>query len=354
MMGRRLAHSGVHRRNSLWRSAAAALTFSFTAPGTVYAARGSAAFVGNIMATSRSTFATINAAGASAVDATSENNSNNIRMVLPHQDGSHNSVKIHVPVSAEEDGDDDPFNKLHFRDRLERTISLCRERNKASVWVSVPMAKASLIEDMTDTGLQFHHASGDTANLMVWLMEDTECKIPEFATHQVGVGALVVNSRDEILCVRELRKNFMPWKVPGGLSELGEHIDEAIVREVMEETGVPCKFLSVVSFRHSHNIQFGRSDLYFMCRLEPIEEEDESGEAIIPTPVPQAGEIEKAEWIPMVEYKDMISGEDGHPMMSHIVDIFEQGADIERTVLKSIVPGRKPSPIYHYPLNKEL
>lgn len=276
---------------------------------------------------------------------------------LPHEEGSHNSIKIKVPDRQPQQDlpcdVNDPYAESTFQERLEATIQMCRALKKASLWVEIPMSRARLIELMSGTGLRIHHAQGETVNLMVWLLEDTECKIPEYATHQVGVGAMVVNSRDEILCVRELRKNYMPWKVPGGLSELGENIDEAIIREVMEETGIACKFQSVISFRHTHNLQFGRSDLYFMCRLEPIEEIDENGDAIIPKPIPQVGEIEKAEWIPFQDYKDMISGDNGHPMMRHIVDIFERSADIQRTVISSIVPGRRPAPIYHSALGIE-
>jgi ADP-ribose pyrophosphatase YjhB (NUDIX family) len=69
----------------------------------------------------------------------------------------------------------------------------------------------------------------------------------------------VVNSRNEILCVRELRSNYRKWKIPGGLAELGEQLDEAAIREVLEETGVPCSFMSVLGVRHTHGMQFGRS-----------------------------------------------------------------------------------------------
>jgi hypothetical protein len=37
---------------------------------------------------------------------------------------------------------------------------------------------------------------------------------------------------DELLVVREARNNYRPWKIPGGLAELGEHLDEAAIREV--------------------------------------------------------------------------------------------------------------------------
>jgi ADP-ribose pyrophosphatase YjhB (NUDIX family) len=274
--------------------------------------------------------------------------SSNFHQVLPYTEGSHMSIKVTVPSPPADRRVDegDPFDVTYFRQRLENTITAGRQLEKSSLWVEIPMTRASLIEEMVDLSFTFHHAKGPTANLVLWLLE-SENKIPEYATHQVGVGAMVVNSRNEILCVRELRKNYLPWKVPGGLSELGEHIDEAVVREVMEETGVPCKFQSIISFRHTHNIQFGRSDLYFMCRLEPIESMDQDGNVVIPEPVPQAGEIEKAEWVALQEYKELIAGENGHPMMQHIVKIFEQGADIEQTVLSSVVPGRKPSPVYH-------
>jgi 8-oxo-dGTP diphosphatase len=54
----------------------------------------------------------------------------------------------------------------------------------------------------------------------------------------VGVGAVILDG-DKILL--EKRKN-MPskgrWSIPGGLVELGEGVEEAVVREVKEETGL--------------------------------------------------------------------------------------------------------------------
>jgi ADP-ribose pyrophosphatase YjhB (NUDIX family) len=268
--------------------------------------------------------------------------------VLPVEKGSHNSAKMSVPVV--DDSDTGLFDKKTFRDRLEATVTACRELGRTSLWVEVPMSRAGLIEDMAEFGLRFHHADGEIAVLNVWL-KDTDSKIPEFATHNVGVGAVVVNSRDEILCVRELRKNYMPWKTPTGLSELGEQIDEAAVREVLEETGIPTKFHSIVSFRQSHGLMHGRSDMFFVCRLDPIEETDENGNLIIPAPIPQENEIEKAEWVPLAEYRAMVKGgEDGsggHPMMSHVIDVLDDGRKIERRIVHSIVPGRKPNAIYY-------
>jgi ADP-ribose pyrophosphatase YjhB (NUDIX family) len=262
---------------------------------------------------------------------------------LPYEDWSHNSARITIPSKNSEDGN--IFVKETFLDRLGSTVVGLRELGKSSIWIDVPMGRASLMEDMEQLGFYFHHAHGKNAVLNLWLKE-SENMVPEFATHHVGVGALVINSRNEILCVRELRKNYMPWKIPGGLSELGEHINEAAEREVYEETGIRAKFCDIVSFRHTHGLANGRSDLYFVCRLAPVEEVDEHGNVIIPEPVPQEGEIEATAWIPYEEFRDMVDGKDGHPMISHILDLHDRGHTIEQRFVSSIVPGRKPSPIY--------
>lgn len=59
------------------------------------------------------------------------------------------------------------------------------------------------------------------------------------------------------------------WKMPGGLVENGESIEEATVREVWEETGVKANFLSIVGFRELMKYQWGQQDLYYVCLLEP-------------------------------------------------------------------------------------
>lgn len=310
--------------------------------------------------------------------------------VLPVEKGSHNSAKVTVPSFIDNDSDDNSdkdsgnglaaFDKSTFRDKLGATVTACRELGKSSLWVEVPMSRAGLIEDMVEFGLRFHHTRDDVVVLNVWLLKsrdgdgddddddhdghDNASKIPEFATHNVGVGAVVVNSRDEILCVRELRHNYMPWKTPTGLSELGERIDEAAVREVLEETGIQTAFHSILGFRQTHGMAHGRSDLFFVCRLDLLLVDGETdtdhtdpvnGNIIIPTPIPQANEIEKAEWVPLSEYRAMVKGEDGsgsassggHPMMSHVMDILDGGRNcIDRALVHSIVPGRKSNHIY--------
>jgi ADP-ribose pyrophosphatase YjhB (NUDIX family) len=275
--------------------------------------------------------------------------------ILPFQKNNHNSIKITVPDIEEQYSKDDLYTVETFHSKLEATIATAEQLGKTAIWITIPISRARLMEEASKSGFVFHHAEGHNATLSKWLLNDVESRIPTFATHQVGVGAVVINSvTNEILCVREKRYNYRPWKVPGGLAELGEDLDTAVIREVYEETGIKCRFLSVLGVRHSHGAQFGRSDLYFVCRLEPI---PINGEGNVPKPVPQVGEIEAAAWINFDEYRDMVNSEDsevGHPMMKQIMKIVEQSEqnDIQKTIISSVVPGRKPSPVYHAPIQK--
>lgn len=54
----------------------------------------------------------------------------------------------------------------------------------------------------------------------------------------VGVGAVIVHDGRVVLIKRGKPPLYSRWVVPGGTVELGETLEEAIVREVEEETGL--------------------------------------------------------------------------------------------------------------------
>ena len=85
------------------------------------------------------------------------------------------------------------------------------------------------------------------AMLCKWLGSGPS-KIPAFATHKVGVAGMVIRPPGEVLVVREARgvdgrrTGFgRGWKLPGGLSDLGEDLGVTAEREVFEETGIRAK-----------------------------------------------------------------------------------------------------------------
>ena len=103
------------------------------------------------------------------------------RNVLPMEEGSHNSARIRITSIDEASTVGEAF-----RLRLAATVTACRELGKSSLWIEVPLSRASVMEPMAEVGLRFHHALDETAVLNIWLQQG-QSKIPEFATHNVGV-----------------------------------------------------------------------------------------------------------------------------------------------------------------------
>jgi ADP-ribose pyrophosphatase YjhB (NUDIX family) len=52
----------------------------------------------------------------------------------------------------------------------------------------------------------------------------------------VGVGIVIVNDGKIVLIKRGNEPGKGKWSIPGGLVELGEHIDQSVIREAKEET----------------------------------------------------------------------------------------------------------------------
>ena len=81
---------------------------------------------------------------------------------------------------------------------------------------------------------------------------------------QVFVAAVMFDEDKKILLVKSTYKRFHLWGLPGGSLEYGEHPEQAVIREVLEETGLKIcieRFLLVNSWRPD------RVGLYYLCRI---------------------------------------------------------------------------------------
>ena len=54
----------------------------------------------------------------------------------------------------------------------------------------------------------------------------------------VGVGAVVICNGKILLEKRKNEPGKGKWSIPGGLVELGENVEQTVIREVWEETGL--------------------------------------------------------------------------------------------------------------------
>ncbi|KAJ4976792.1 hypothetical protein NE237_001898 [Protea cynaroides] len=188
----------------------------------------------------------------------------------------------------------DPLDYDVFVATLRASISQWRQEGKKGVWIKFPIELVNLVEAAVKEGFWYHHAEPKYLMLVYWIPESPNT-IPANASHQVGVGAFVINDKREMLVVQEKSGKFKGsgfWKFPTGVVNEGEDIREAAVREVKEETGIKTEFLEVLAFRQSHQFFFGKSDLLFLCMLRPLSCDIKKQET----------EIEAVQWMPIEDY----------------------------------------------------
>jgi len=72
-----------------------------------------------------------------------------------------------------------------------------------------------------------------------------------------GVGAMVINDQKKIFVGKRIDNNSNAWQMPQGGIDSGEDEDDAVYRELFEETGMP-----------SHNLKIiKKSNKYFYYNL---------------------------------------------------------------------------------------
>jgi len=112
------------------------------------------------------------------------------------------------------------------------------------------------------------------------------------------VGALVINPNDEVLLLRSHK-----WRgscaIPGGHVEVGECIEDAVVREVKEETGLDVTELEFICFQECINDKVFWKERHFIffdfaCRTSSSD-------------VTLSDEAQAFEWVPIAEAGDKFS-----------------------------------------------
>ena len=109
--------------------------------------------------------------------------------------------------------------------------------------------------------------------------------------YRVRVSAAVLRPGDELLVVRESRLAIEVVNLPGGAPQLDETLEEAVAREVLEETGyevIPSE-IAFVAERRGDRWSQSVLEICFYAQLVP---------ALRREPVPGDG-VRAIEWLPL-------------------------------------------------------
>ena len=181
-----------------------------------------------------------------------------------------------------------------FRGLLDESLADWKSEGYRVAWLEAPISRAALVPVAVEAGFTFHHCT--EAYVMMTCRIEEGAFVPAYASHYIGAGGVVINRRRELLVVHEAGgrrpTGRRSYKLPGGALLEGEDLEEGVVREVLEETGVRTRFEAVVCLRNLHGYRYGKSDIYFVCRLSPLSHEITM----------QADEIEDCLWMPLDDY----------------------------------------------------
>jgi ADP-ribose pyrophosphatase YjhB (NUDIX family) len=87
--------------------------------------------------------------------------------------------------------------------------------------------------------------------------------------YNIGVGGAVVRDGQLLLVRRASRHGRGNWQLPGGFIEPNETIEEAVVREVEEESGVSAEVEAVLGLRSRYDVDSGNG-VYVILLLRPL------------------------------------------------------------------------------------
>lgn len=230
--------------------------------------------------------------------------------------------------------DSDPMN---FSKHLGNSLQGWSAQGFKVAWLELPTEKAALVSEAIKLGFNYHHATEDY--LMLTKRIEEGAFIPPYASHYIGAGGVVISESDELLVVseRHRRSRSPAYKLPGGALIAGEHLADAVVREVFEETGVETEFQALVCFRHWHEYRYGKSDIYFVTRLSPLTTEITM----------QEEELDEALWMPVNDFLE-------DPDVSLFNKTIVQAALKSKGLLPTFVPGYGDESHHEFFMPKEI
>ena len=179
-----------------------------------------------------------------------------------------------------------------FKNSLTLLLLDAKKDKKNLIWLDLTTNQNQHIAIALELGFEFHNCEAKRITLTYRSKKDAYIPVPP--SHTIGVGAVVINKKNELLMVRDrIHNNRSLYKLPGGMVEHADKLCDAVEREVWEETGIKAKQIKMVSLLNAHPYQFNKSNMYIVFQLEALTTEIN---------VIDTHEIEEAIWMPLEKF----------------------------------------------------
>ncbi len=122
--------------------------------------------------------------------------------------------------------------------------------------------------------------------------------MPDTQMFKIAVSAYIVNNNKILLLKRSDNEAFLPgkWEVPGGGIDVGESIEQGVMREVKEEAGIDVTvkdLFGYFEFVDGKGVQ--TVNLNFLCVMD-----DGYGDVDV-----ALGEMQEAQWVESEDFDEV-------------------------------------------------
>ena len=179
-----------------------------------------------------------------------------------------------------------------FKESIVSLVKHAKADEKNLLWLELTTKQSQHIAMALELGFEFHNCESKRTTLTYRVKEGAY--IPVSPSHTIGVGAVVINKKNELLMVRDrIHNNHSLYKLPGGMVEHADKLSDGVIREVWEETGIKAKLIKMVSVLNAYPYRFNKSNMYIVFQLEALTTEIN---------VIDTHEIEEAIWMPLDKF----------------------------------------------------
>ena len=154
-----------------------------------------------------------------------------------------------------------------FQKDLRELIEHAKDVDKNLIWLLLDSCNGSEISIALSLGFQFHSCSESE---LVLVLKLKDVYVPFMPTHTVGVGGIVIANNKILMIQERIKSHHSFYKFPGGTVEHGSSLEESVIREVYEETGIKCEVEKLVALLNAHPYRFNKANSYYAFKLKPL------------------------------------------------------------------------------------